>query len=110
MLLGGVRAGLSSAPPAERRVPGRARGYLASMLASRPLDDLLPVGPSAEVHDHARRLLAHQGLPVDEVVRVDADSVLYVSRAGRPRTAWLQLDRAALVIHDEPGFSAQAPA
>lgn len=69
----------------------------------------IPHGCSEDVVDHARRLLSHGGLSIAEVIRVDVDSVLYVDRAGRPRTAWLRFAAGDLVIEDEPGFSACAP-
>jgi hypothetical protein len=69
---------------------------------------LLPDGP-VEARDHARRLLTLHGLEIDRVILVDVDSVLYVDRDGRARTAWLRLERDELIIRDEPGFPAQPP-
>jgi len=58
---------------------------------------------------HARRLLESQGLSVRQIVSVDVDSVLYVSRAGGARTAWLQVSPSGLIVRDEPGFAAEPP-
>jgi hypothetical protein len=72
---------------------------------------VLPAGPDGdEVRDHACRLLRRFGLQVAQVVRVDVDSVLYVDRSGQPRTAWLCAGPSEVVVHDEPGFSAEQPA
>lgn len=62
-----------------------------------------------DVRDHARRLLRRMGLQIQQVVLVDADSVLYVDRSGRPRTAWWHAGEREVVVHDEPGFSAEQP-
>jgi hypothetical protein len=64
---------------------------------------------SAPEREHALRLLLRHGLPVRRVVGVDVDSVLYVTIDNRPRTAWLAVRDATLVIHDEAGFSAEPP-
>lgn len=75
------------------------------------MDTLLPPGSNADdAHEHACRLLRRLGLQVEQVVLVDVDSVLYVDRSGHPRTAWLRAVENEVVVHDEPGFSAQPAA
>ncbi len=53
---------------------------------------------------HAHRLLVAHGLSVARVISVDVDSVLYVARDGRARTAWLTVTHGFVSVCDVPGF------
>lgn len=66
------------------------------------------VEPAA--HADARAVLEEHGLGVEEVIKVEPDCVLYVSKTGRAVTAWLTVTESntntgrALVVAVEAGF------
>lgn len=72
------------------------------------------MGATAEPASHAdaRAVLEEHGLGVEEIVKVDSDCVLYVSKTGRAVTAWLTVTEAdtntgrALKVAVEAGFVA----
>ena len=57
-------------------------------------------------HRHAAGLLRQHGLQVYDVVRVEADCILYLAGPRHPMTAWLSLAGARWQIASEPGFPA----
>lgn len=60
-----------------------------------------------DCHQDAADLLRRNGQTVTRVVAVDVDSVLYIDRYEKPRTAWLRrLGTGGLVVRSEPGFCA----
>lgn len=59
------------------------------------------------VNRNARTLLRQRGIPVKQVVRVNSDSILYVTPAGAPMTAWLHYTGTRLDLNYEPGFPAE---
>lgn len=64
----------------------------------------------SEVTRDAERLLDEHGLQFKEVVRVNPDSILYLSKAGSPMTAWVKVTPTqtntgtAISVSAEPGF------
>ena len=58
------------------------------------------------VHINALNLLRQRGVAVDRVIRVNTDSVLYISANGRPMTAWLAYREGRLDLGYEGGFQA----
>ena len=58
----------------------------------------------------AERILANNNLPCDHVVSVDRDSILYVNKQKKARTAWIDRpsdDRVRVTMAE--GFAADPP-
>lgn len=59
------------------------------------------------VHADARSVLTSQNITVEEIVRVNPDSILYLGTSRRPFTAWLwRSDGGGLQVAYESGFAA----
>jgi hypothetical protein len=59
----------------------------------------------------AERILAENGLPCGRVIAIDRDSILYVNKQAKARTAWLdQPEGGTLRVEMVVGFAAIEPA
>lgn len=70
------------------------------------------VREASDVRRDAHRLLESNGWPVDQVVAVDRDSVLFLNALALPRTAWIYIDprTAKQRFKVVAGFQAEPPA
>lgn len=68
----------------------------------------MATAPSVE--SNAAEILRTHDLPCKQVIRVDTDSILFISGAGRAMTAWLTWDGAKIRLFVESGFKADRPA
>jgi hypothetical protein len=68
-------------------------------------------GPDPACHRDAGLILTQLQIPFRQVVRVDSDSILYLTPTKEPRTLWLHRDpiSQALSHKVEQGFSIEPP-
>lgn len=59
-----------------------------------------------DLHQDAHNLLRQHGFGVTKIIRVNPESILYLSATGRPMTAWVRAEGKKLTVRHEPGFCA----